>query len=177
MIMRAPITMGTPPDSYLAAGHQTRVIGMPERDFRLREVRVLGVAADTIGATKCAGPRFRVDQIVLPSVIGYRFSVGFVVDEDPEQIKIAQTHPIHGANLSEMSVVVPLGLYVKRCLDIYVRRYTIKPWYRFLGEPPRAYKGRDQLSVNTTRPSVKEPETVKFVGSVQLLLAPPNGWN
>jgi len=178
MIVRAPITMGTPPYSDLTGSHLSRVIAMPERAFRVRETHVLEIAADAIGATKCAGPRFRVDKIILPSNVGYRFSVGIVVDENPEEIPLARTFPVHGAKLSEMSVALDaLGIYVKRCLDIYVRRYSIKPWYRFLGEPPRAYKDREQLSINTTRPAVKEPETVPFAGAIQILLAPPGGWN
>ena len=174
MILRAPIPMDTPPDSFLAARHHERVIAVPEREFKMRDTSVFVVAADAINAPRCAGPRFRVEQLTLPSSAGYRFGIGLVVDEDREQHKIAKTFPFHGSTFSEMSMAVPIGLYVKDRLEIYVRRYTIKPWYRFLGEPR---KDREQLSINTTRPDVKEPPTVKFIGSIRVLLAPPAGWN
>jgi hypothetical protein len=168
--------MGTPPDdSYLAASHHERIVGIPEHEFELRATHVIVVSATAINAPRCAGPRFRVEQIMLPSTIGYRFAIGLVVDKDREQHKIAKTFPLHGATLSEMSFALPLGIYVKEHLEIYVRRYTIKPWYRFLGETPR--KDREQLSINTTRPEVKEPPTVNFVGNIRLLFAPPGGWN
>lgn len=175
MILRAPISMGTPSDSHLAAAHHERVIGIPEREFKMRETNIFTVDADAISAPRCAGPRFRVEHIILPSSAGYRFSIGLVVDKDPAQHKLAKTYPLHGAVLSEMSMALPFGLYVKHRLDIYVRRYAVKSWYRFLGETPR--RDREQLSINTTRPDVKEPPSVKFVGSVRILLAPPAGWN
>jgi hypothetical protein len=181
MIVRAPASMQVPPDSW--PKQDERVVGIPEREFGPRAKSVIVVTATAIGATKCAGPRFRVEQIMLPAVVGYRFAIGLVVDGNPKQHKIAKTFPIHGASLSEVSIAMPLHLYVKEQLEIYVRRYTIKPSYRFLGDTPYKFdhlgrrKDRELLSINTTRPDVKEPPLVTFVGSVRLLLAPPDGWN
>ncbi len=175
MIVRAPLPMEMPPDSYLAAGDRERIISIPEHLFRPRQTFVIEVSATAIGATQVAGPRFRIQQIMLPSSAGYRFAIGVVVDDDEEQRKIAKTYPIHGSALSEMSPPMPFGFYVKDRLEIYVKRCAIHKSHRFLGEPKK--KDREQIDINTTRPEVKEPSTVKFVGSVRLLLAPPNGWN
>jgi hypothetical protein len=160
------------PESPL--GGYERVYGIPERPFRLREKFVMHVDTDAMGPVRCHGARFRIESIMLPSLIGYRFRIGLVIDGREDHIAIAKTYPFHGALLSEMSTVPKMGLLVKRRFEIHVRRYAIVPTYRFRGEK---YDADKHLLVHAERPTLKEPETVVFVGMVRLLMAPPNGWN
>lgn len=164
----------TPPLAHAGAPPLEGIIGLIEQAFRARETNVLHIDCDMIGAPKCAGARLRLEHLTLPSMIGYRFQLAVVVDDNPAQRKLATTYPLHGASLSEMSIPIPLHLYVKHHFEIFVRRRAIQSSYRFLNEKRDLAK---HLLINATRPDVKEPEIVKFVGSATVLFAPPNGWN
>jgi hypothetical protein len=159
-------------------GARERLYEIPPRTFKVRERLIVCVDAVNLTAQAtlppCPGARFRVEQILVPSSIAYRFAVGLVVDGDAEQKRDAKKFPWSAMAFSEVAVGTRLMVPVKRRFELYVIRRAIRPWWRFLNEEADPKR---HFIVDTVRPLVKEPPIVAFAGSVRLLMAPPNGWN